>query len=91
VGKELGLSIKAESIANPRLEKEEHYYNVEHNKLKQLGFRPIRTIEKTIYMMLTDLLSHRDILVRNKNVILPKTTWINGIIGTPTPIRVDQV
>jgi UDP-sulfoquinovose synthase len=90
VGKGLGLSIEAESIANPRLEKEEHYYNVEHNKLKQLGFRPIRTIEKTIYMMLADLLSHRDILVRNKNVILPKTTWIKGIIGTPTPI-VDQV
>lgn len=85
-GRRIGLSIVAKSISNPRIEKEEHYYQVEHNKLKQLGFQPSRTIQESIHEILTDLLEHRDTLMRYQHVILPKATWAQGIVNTPEKI-----
>lgn len=87
VGKKIGLSVEAASISNPRMEKEEHYYKVEHTRLKQLGFQPTRRIDETIYQILTDLLHHRDTLMQYQHVILPKTTWAEGIVTTPEKIR----
>jgi UDP-sulfoquinovose synthase len=87
VGKKIGLNVEASSVSNPRLEKEEHYYEVEHNKLKQLGFSPNRTIEESVHQMLTDLLQHRDILMKYGHVILPKTTWTEGLVTKPKEIR----
>lgn len=85
-GRKVGLSVKATSVSNPRLEKEEHYYEVEHRKLKQLGFHPTRTIQETVRQMLTDLVPHRDTLVKYKHVILPRTTWAKGLVNKPEEI-----
>jgi UDP-sulfoquinovose synthase len=80
-GRKIGLNAEATSVSNPRLEKEEHYYEVEHSRLKQLGFRPTRTIKETVCLMLTDLLQHRDTLMKYKHVVLPKTTWTEGLVS----------
>src|ERR687887_1098006 len=39
-GKEHGLDVTIESIENPRVELEEHYYNAKHTKLVDLGLEP---------------------------------------------------
>lgn len=80
VGKKQGLEVVAASVSNPRLEKEEHYYEVEHTKLRQLGFSPTKTIEETVQQILTDLVHHRDILMKHRHVILPRTTWAKGSV-----------
>ena len=87
VARRIGLIAETASISNPRLEKEEHYYEVEHNKLKQLGFQASRTVQESIHQILTDLLQYRDTLMQYQHVILPKTSWTRGIVSTPEKIR----
>jgi nucleoside-diphosphate-sugar epimerase len=85
--KNMGLVAESRSISNPRQEKEDHYYQVEHNKLKELGFRPTRTIQESIHQILTDLLRFRDRLIENRHVILPKTRWVESMVSAPEKIR----
>lgn len=40
VGDRLGYNVKIEHIENPRIEKEEHYYNVHYTGLLDLGLKP---------------------------------------------------
>jgi UDP-sulfoquinovose synthase len=40
VGDRLGYNVKIESIENPRVEKEDHYYNVKYTGLLDLGLNP---------------------------------------------------
>jgi UDP-sulfoquinovose synthase len=88
VAKKLGLNIESTSIPNPRLEKEEHYYEVEHIRLKNLGFQPTRPIEESIQQILTDLLHYREVVMQYKHVILPKTRWSRGTIRNHERIRI---
>jgi len=74
-GKKAGLDVRIKNIKNPRIEKEKHFYKVEHNHLKNLGFKPTEKIEKTLDMMIQDLLRYKDRIKKKKNVIMPKTTW----------------
>jgi nucleoside-diphosphate-sugar epimerase len=85
-GRKIGLNVVAESISNPRIEKEEHYYQVEHNHLRRLGFHPTKTIEMTIHEILTDLLRYRNNLMQFRHVILPSATWSKGLISAPEKI-----
>ena len=40
VGKKLGYNVEVEKIKNPRVEKEEHYYNPTYTGLMDLGLKP---------------------------------------------------
>ncbi len=40
VGQSLGLNVRTESVANPRVEAEEHYYSPAHTGLVELGLKP---------------------------------------------------
>jgi UDP-sulfoquinovose synthase len=75
VGRKLGLEVKIRPVANPRKEKENHYYNIEHTRLAKLGFRPTRNIKESLMIMLNDLYKYRNRIDERKNVILPKTMW----------------
>ncbi len=74
-GKKLGLNIKIKSLKNPRVEKEDHFFKVDHKELRKLGFKPTRKIVDTIDLMLKDLLKYKKRIHGKKNVILPKTNW----------------
>jgi len=74
-GKKLGLRVKIKHVKNPRVEKEEHYFKVEHEKLKRLGFKPTRKISETLDIMLKDLIKYKKRIFDKKSVILPKTKW----------------
>merc|ERR1719316_2558840 len=39
-GARLGVSVETKSVPNPRVEKEEHYYNCKNTKLQDLGLTP---------------------------------------------------
>src|ERR1700739_4328083 len=39
-GEKLGLTVTLEHLSDPRVEKEEHYYNAKHSKLIELGLQP---------------------------------------------------
>lgn len=70
-----GKGAVIENVPNPRVEKEEHYYNPEHVKLRKLGYRTTRTLEQEIEIILEDISNYRKRLTKLKKVIMPKTFW----------------
>lgn len=79
VGNKKGLDLEIESIENPRVEKEEHYYKADHEKLKQLGFKATRHIDDQISMMLDDLVQYKDRILAKKDAIVQVVKWNDGI------------
>lgn len=79
LGVKKGLSLDVESVENPRVEKEEHYYKADHEKLKQLGFKPTRHIDDQIGLMLDDLMAYRDRIMAKKDSITKVVKWNDGV------------
>jgi UDP-sulfoquinovose synthase len=77
--RKLGIDVKIRNVQNPRIEKAEHYYKVDHEHLRKLGFKPTRTIEETLKIMLKDLSRYKDKILEKREAIPPKTTWYGGV------------
>ncbi len=75
VSRKRGIDVEIEAIENPRVEKENHFYEVEVEKLPSLGFNQTRNIEEEIAIMLNDLLRFKQRILAKKQVILPKPYW----------------
>ena len=73
VGNGMGLNVGIEKIANPRKEKEEHYYNPAHTGLVELGLEPHFMTDEVIGEMLTYLLDNSELIDSSK--ILPRVRW----------------
>ena len=48
-----GLDVRIDHVENPRVEKEEHYYNAKHTKLLDLGLEP-RLLSETLVESMFD-------------------------------------
>ncbi len=75
VAKKHGMDVEIESVENPRVEKEEHHYKVQAEKLRNMGFRETRTLEQEVEIMLNDLQRFKDRILAKKKVIMPKAYW----------------
>lgn len=73
-----GKKATIKHVPNPRVEKEEHYYNPEHIKLRKLGYKTARTLDQEIEIILEDINRYRRRLKSLENVIMPKTVWQNS-------------
>jgi UDP-sulfoquinovose synthase len=71
----LGLSVEIRPTENPRVEKEEHYYNPDHEHLLRLGYKPTRDMEAEIEVVLRDLLRYRDRIIARKQALVPDIRW----------------
>jgi len=74
-GDKLGFHVRIEHIEDPRIEAEEHYYNPDSAKLRQLGFKPTYTLDDELETMLADLAEHKDRISQKKERIMPKPYW----------------
>jgi UDP-sulfoquinovose synthase len=72
-GAEVGLTVRIESVDNPRIEAEQHYYNPTHSKLLDLGLEPRYLSETLIESMFEIIGRHRDRIVGDH--IMPRTRW----------------
>ena len=70
----LGIKVESNSVQNPRLELEEHYYNAKHSALIDLGLRPTRMSEDVLVEMLEWIYLKRDAIDLRK--IHPRVSWI---------------
>ncbi len=59
-GGELGLDVAIQSVPNPRVEAEEHYYNPAHTAFDALGLRPNVLTDEVLVEMLSLALEYRD-------------------------------
>ena len=51
-GEHLGYAVEIDHFENPRVEKEEHYYNAVHTKLLDLGLEPTLLGEELVESMI---------------------------------------
>jgi UDP-sulfoquinovose synthase len=75
VGNELGLNVEVKNLENPRKEPEEHYYNPDHERLLNLGYKPTHDVEQELRIMLNDLIKYKDRILEKKEVLIPDIRW----------------
>jgi UDP-sulfoquinovose synthase len=72
-GAEVGLDVEVQSIDNPRVEKEDHYYNAKHTKLLDLGLAPHPLSEALVESMFGVIQRYQDRVIADH--ILPRDRW----------------
>ncbi|MDJ1179913.1 UDP-sulfoquinovose synthase [Roseofilum sp. BLCC_M91] len=72
-GKHVGLDVEINHLDNPRVELEEHYFNAQNTKLKDLGLEP-HNLEESLLDSLINVAQHYKDRV-DETQILPKVSW----------------
>lgn len=75
VGTKMGLQVKIQNLENPRTEKEEHYYNPDHQHLYDLGYKPTYDVEQELQIIFNDLIKYRDRIEARKEALIPDIRW----------------
>ncbi len=73
VGASLGYEVQLQSIANPRKEAEDHYYNAQHSELLKLGLRPHLLTDEVLADMITKVGRYSAKI--DKSIIMPRVRW----------------
>jgi UDP-sulfoquinovose synthase len=72
-GEHLGYSVEIQHYENPRVEKEEHYYNAVHTKLLDLGLEPTLLGEELVESIIHAIERHKGRVI--ETAIEPQTRW----------------
>ena len=72
----LGIETRTEHLPNPRVEKEEHYYNAKHTKLLDLGLEPHYLSDSLLDSLLSIAVEYRDRV--DVDHIMPRVDWRKG-------------
>lgn len=75
IGKEFGIEAELESIENPRVEKEEHYYEVEHNVLPSLGFKREKELDRVLFEIFEAVIKNKERAEGMENLVYPNVSW----------------
>jgi nucleoside-diphosphate-sugar epimerase len=73
VAQGMGVPAEIKHIANPRVEKEQHYYNAKHTKLLDLGLQPHLLTDETVAGLLESALRYRNRI--DLTHIPPTVSW----------------
>lgn len=73
VGAAAGLKVEVDHVPNPRVEKEEHYYNAKNTALRDLGLEPHLLSESLLDSLLHFSIRYKDRV--DKSQIMPTVTW----------------
>jgi UDP-sulfoquinovose synthase len=68
-----GLRTEITHLDNPRVEKENHYYNAQHTKLLDLGLKPHLLSDSLLDSVLSIAIKYRDQVSRE--MIAPRVNW----------------
>jgi UDP-sulfoquinovose synthase len=69
----LGIESTVDHLPDPRVEKEEHYYNAKHSKLIDLGLRPHLLSESLLDSLVSIAVKYRDRI--DTSLFLPRVDW----------------
>jgi UDP-sulfoquinovose synthase len=70
---EFGLDVIINHLPNPRVEKEEHYYNAANTRLLDLGLKPHYLSETLLESVMRVVMQHRDRV--RPELIMPAVNW----------------
>jgi UDP-sulfoquinovose synthase len=71
-----GIEARIESLSNPRVEKEEHYYNAKHTGLLDLGLEPHYLGDSLLDSLLNIAVEYRDRV--DTDHVMPSVDWRTG-------------
>ncbi len=83
----LDYEAEIESVPNPRVELERHYYNAANTKLLDLGLEPHLLGEELVRSMLRTIARHRHRVIAR--AIAPRTQWKPGELSEPASVTHD--
>jgi UDP-sulfoquinovose synthase len=72
-GEALGLKVQVDHLENPRVEKEEHYFNAKNTKLLDLGLQPHYLSDSLLDSLLNFAMKYKHRV--DEKEILPKVKW----------------
>jgi len=72
-GNAMGLNVEINNLDNPRVEKEEHYFNAKNTKLLDLGLQPYFLSDSLLDSLLNFAVKYQKRV--DKKQILPKVSW----------------
>ena len=72
----LGVEARIENLPNPRVEKEEHYYNAKHTGLLDLGLEPHYLSDSLLDSLLNIVVEYRDRV--DTDHVMPSVDWRTG-------------
>jgi UDP-sulfoquinovose synthase len=73
--KSLGIDATIRHMENPRTEREEHYYNPDHQHLLDLGYQPTHDVEAEMRVAIQDLMKYRDRILTHREALRPNVRW----------------
>ena len=88
-GEHLGYAVEIRHYENPRVEKEEHYYNAIHTKLLDLGLEPTLLGEELVESMIHIIERYKGNAIESS--IDPRTRWNPALEVQPQMIGVAGV
>jgi len=74
--RKLGMRVKIEHLAAPRVESEEHYYNAKHSKLIDLGLEPHHLSDSLLDSLMNIAIRYQDRI--DTSLFLPQVQWRKG-------------
>lgn len=75
VATKLGMTPEIRHLENPRVEKEEHYFKPDHQKLLDLGYQPTHDMEAEIEVTLKDLMKCQARIAARSESLTPDIRW----------------
>lgn len=72
-GTTLGMKVEVKNLENPRIEKEEHYFNAKNTNLLNLGLQPHYLSDSLLDSLLNFAMKYKHRV--DADQILPKVTW----------------
>ena len=69
----VGLEVNIDHLPDPRVEKEEHYYNAKHSKLIDLGLQPHLLSDSLLDSLMNIAVKYRDRI--DTSLFLPQVDW----------------
>jgi UDP-sulfoquinovose synthase len=73
VGEAMGINVVVDSLVDPRIEAEEHYYNATHTGLLGLGLKPHLLTDEVVAHLIEMIQRYKDRILLGP--IAPKTRW----------------
>ena len=69
----MGMEVSIASVANPRIEQEQHFYQARHDALLDLGLEPRLLTEECLVSMIEGVAEHRAAI--DVRQIMPRVRW----------------
>jgi len=71
----VGLKCVVGHVPNPRVEKAEHHYNPDHSKLRDIGFKPVGSLEAEITDIMETLRPLSDRITAKSSTVAADVKW----------------